>query len=249
MSTMTDSRILSEEGSLLNDSPPTDRPTDTPDSRFKSYLSIRLTIGESQLNQAIKSVFHDVRYIIYRHEGKEGKNPHYHVLLPDDPSDALSDKMRNRIKRLGFTGNKYVSIKLNHNGLLQGIQYCSHEGTEPAVSGPELYSIIAYAPKWVQKSIQVDSERPTKRSKPASDPDWQLTYTNLVSVAVKHARENSLTDKTLRGTVSHLIQNTRWRPSKWLVSGGVPEFYENDYLMRLGKRKEPDMNWWTPRSI
>lgn len=232
------------EGGLLSDPPPTDRHTD----RFRSYVSIRLTVSETDINSLIKTAFDDVPFIIYRHEGKDKTNPHYHVLLcPDHVDDKLCDKIRNRIKRAGFSGNKYVSIKLNHNGLLQGIQYCSHENTQPAVSDPSLFDIIAHAPKWVQRTIDSYQEPSTKR--PKGDPDWQLTYTNLVSVAVRHARECCLTDSSLKSTVGHLIKHTKWRPSKWLITGGVPEFYENDYLMRLGKRKEPDMNWWTPKSI
>lgn len=238
------------EGSLLNDSPPTDRPTDRSDIP-QDYVSVRLTVGKQQIEDMFKTVFHDVRYIAYRHEGKDRKNPHYHVLVLDVHSaaitDKLCDKIRNRIKRTGFVGNKYVSVKLNRNGLLQGIQYCSHEDSSPIVSDDELYYYVEIAPKWIQKSIVQDGEPVSKR--PRVDADWQLTYTNLVSVAVKHARDNHLTDKSLRSTVQHLIQNTRWRPSKWLITGGVPEFYENDFLMRLGKRKEPDMNWWTPKSI
>lgn len=219
----------------------------------QDYVSFRLTVSREEFDKITSDVFLQSHWIAYYHLGKDKKNPHFHLLLKlddcleEDKYNTIIEKYRQRIKRMGFSGNKYVSIKLNRNGLLHGLQYCSHEGTTPIVSHDYLLEYVQRAPKWVQKSIPVETERPSKR--PRGDPDWQLTYTNLVSVAVRHARDNSLTDRSLKATVADLIARTKWRPSKWLITGGVPEFYENDYLMRLGKRKEPDMNWWTPRSI
>jgi len=42
--------------------------------------------------------------------GKNGNNPHFHVLLPaDGPKDL--ERIRKRIKTAGYTGNKQFSIK------------------------------------------------------------------------------------------------------------------------------------------
>lgn len=232
------SEIESEVGerSLLKTPPPTNQPTN---SIPEEYLSIRLTIGECQFTVARTTVFKDCHYIAYRHNGKFGTNPHYHVLV----LSTNAEKFRKRIKdNLPVSGNKYVSIKHNKNGLLAGIQYCSKEGSYPITSSDELHYFIDQAPKWVQTTI------PTGDNDKCKDKDWQLTYTNLVCVAVKYARTQKTTS-SLKATVRDLIKNTKWRPSKWLITGGVPEFYERDFDMRMGKVKEPDMNWWTPRSI
>lgn len=209
---------------------PTGQPSD--------YVSIRLTIGEKQFER-FQSFMNDVLYIAYPHKGRKGDNPHYHVLVLDDKPE----KYRKRIKdNLGLVGNKYVSIKFLKNGLYQGIQYCSRELTEPIVSDDSLRDYIAASPPWIQQTIKTDAS-----TGKCTDKDWQLGYTNLVTVAVKHARDNSMIDHSLKQVVADLIAKTKWRPSKYLINGGVPEFYENDFLHRLGKRKEVDMNWWTPR--
>jgi len=216
----------------------TQSPTNQPPT---NYVSVRLTISDSQFERAQQSVFHDVPYIAYVHKGKNADNHHYHVLV----IDTNVEKYRKRIKdNMGFSGNKFVSMKLQKNGLLLGIQYCAREGSEPILSHPELSPFIDAAPKWQQTTIAV-----RKLGEKCLKKDWQLTYTNLVWVAVEHARDHSLVDKSLKEVVRHLIQKTNWRPSNWLLKGGVPEFYENDFLTRLGKRKDVDMAWWTPRSI
>lgn len=176
---------------------------------------------------------------MYPHTGKNKDNPHYHILILDDKPE----KYRKRIKdNLGFTGNKYVSVKLNKNGLLCGIQYCAKEHTDAIVSREEMRDYISQAPLWIQTSIQTVSDSDGRKER-----DWQLTYTNLVCQAVRYARANNLTDRSLKCVVEELIDKTKWKPSKYLLTGGVPEFYESDFEVRLGKRVKRDMSWWTPR--
>lgn len=209
--------------------PPTNQPA--------NYVSIRLNIGSAQFER-FRELMTDSEYIAYPHTGKNGTNPHYHVLVVSDKPE----KYRKRIKdNLGLTGNKYVSLKLCKNGILAGIQYCSREHTDAIVSSDEMSALVAAAPSWVQQTIA------TGTSSKCTDRDWQLSYTNLVSVAVSHAREHSFVDYSLKQTVEDLMSKTKWRPSKYLINGGVPAFYENDFLVRLGKRARHDMDWWTPR--
>lgn len=207
------------------------------------YLSIRITCGEELFKRAMSEVFHDVPAIAYPHKGKNGTNPHYHVLLVS----SNSEKFRKRIKdKLSLVGNKNVSVKLNKNGILSGIQYCAREGTEPITSDPDLLILVDQAPKWVQSTIKTESD-----GGKCKDKDWQLGYTNLVTVCVKHAREHNMIEEkfSLKEVCRHLIETTKWRPSKYMLCGGVPEFYERDFHFRLGHSKRQDMNWWTPRSI
>jgi len=223
---------------------PTDQPIEVEEDvpslppQPSDYVSIRLTVGENQFER-FRSFMGDVLYIAYPHKGRKGDNPHYHILV----LSTKTEMFRKRIKdNMGLVGNKYVACKLQRNGLFQGIQYCSRERTEPFVSDDSLLAYIAAAPAWIQQTIKTDA-----KTGKCLDKDWQLTYANLVIVAVKHARDNSMIDSSLKKVVADLIDSTKWRPSKWLICGGVPEFYENDFLQRLGKRKDVDMSWWTPR--
>lgn len=213
--------------------PPTNQPTDQP----TEYVSIRLTIGSTQFER-FQSIMTDVPYIAYPHTGKKGNNPHYHILV----LDTKPEKYRKRIKdNLGLTTNKYVSLKLLKNGLYAGIQYCAREHTEPIVSDPSLLDHVQAAPVWVQQTL------PSTSTKKCTDKDWQLTYCNFVSVAVEHAREHSLIEHSLKQVVEDLMSKTKWRPSKYMLSGGVPAFYEQDFLVRLGRSARHNMDWWTPR--
>jgi hypothetical protein len=55
------------------------------------------------------------------------------------------------------------------------------------------------------------------------------------------------TDTTLKAVVAHMMENTKWRPSKHMITGGVPEFYSNDFAFRIAepsKKRKIDMSWW-----
>jgi len=108
-----------EETTLVSSAQPTNQPTGfqplVPDviySQFPtSYMSVRITLSHSLWDSLFDSCFSDVDwYISFPHMGKNGNNPHFHVLLPaDGPKDL--ERIRKRIKTAGYTGNKQFSIK------------------------------------------------------------------------------------------------------------------------------------------
>lgn len=193
----------------------------------------------------IAKVITEYPYIAYAHRGKSNNNPHFHVLVLAPASPTIVERYRKRIKATLLVTGRRLAARGYTNGLDKGIQYCSREGTEPTLSHPDtLRPYIEAAPAWVPGQQGIPA--PTKDGK-WLDRDWLLSYNNLVAVAVRFTHERGLQEHSLKKIVKLLITDTKWRPSKMLISGGVPEFYENDYLCRVGQRREPDLDWWTPR--
>lgn len=239
--------------SLLIDSVcrPTDRPTGSVESEpYPHYLSLRVTIDHNKWDEVQNCVF-DYDYVCYPHVGSSTKKEHFHIFIPIelDAHRIHSDRIRKRFRDgLGLSGNGHFSIKSMSNGLWQGIQYGSKEGSAAYVSDDVMRMLVDAAPKWdpSAKGTKYAQRMLPYAKGDRSEKDWQLTYTNLVTQAVLHARKKALTGG-LKAVVKDMIQTTKWRPSKYLLTGGVPEFYERDFEFRTGKRNEQCMDWWTPR--
>lgn len=238
------------EGKLLYCFPPrpTDRPTGLADT--KEYLSIRVTVGHNN-DEVIRNRILDgcTNYIMYKHGS--GSGSHYHICVPG-ATGRDGDKYRNRIKRhLNVSGPGKFSIKGFDNGLSGFVFYASHEGTQPIYEDEEWKEIIEGAGKFEKqgKRKRIDDYFDNGIEEDRKDRDWQLTYSNLVCQAVRHKKRNKLPEDSLKLVVKHMMAHTKWRPSKDVYKGGVPDCYQNDFEFRIGKRTEPDMEWWTPRTI
>lgn len=228
--------------SLITDAADTTDKTDTCPS---SYLSVRVTVSHIDVSKLLLDCFSDIEYICYKHKGAKTKKEHVHILVPEH---TKKDVIRKRLTRAGFTGNGQVCYKVFHNGLLCGIQYASKEGTEPIVTGP-FDEYIKSAPKWNYRAqTNLHSHFSTTESYDKGLRDWQLTYSNLVPQAVRYAQINKLGDLGLKSVVKHMMSNTKWRPCKHMIVGGVPDFYVKDYMYRMGQAKEIDMEWFCQRN-
>jgi len=209
------------------------------------YLTVRITIPHIDVKRMLTKLFLTGEvYVCYLHKGSKTNKEHVHILVPDmELKKKLNDRIRYHLK---LSGNKEFSIKGMHNGLMSGIQYCAKESTRPILSDDNsLLKFIEAAPKWVFKENISNYMEPPKSDKAVRD--WQLTYANLVPQAVLYAKKNGLAHDTLKRVCKHMFEHTRWAPSKWMVVGGVPEFYENQFEFRMGRDKDIDMNWWRPR--
>lgn len=240
-------------------------------------MSVRLTVAHTPENvDAIRSVLRcsdgepRADYVIYPHLGVRRDNPHYHILCPVAGSAEHAakevEKYRRRFKSAfpGLSGNGFLRMKIETNDIEKGIQYCSRENTDPiyasdeAIEGdPGGFSMIVHkvenAPPWedrrmVQSMLPLDPGNPNK--KPRVPGDWLLTYNNLVAVAVDYARKRGSTG-SLKATVKDMLKNTKWQPSKWMLTGGVPSYYSNLFDRRTGRANEDDvdMEWWDRSGI
>lgn len=216
---------------------------------FTDYISIRITVPHNEFDKIKSSVLFDRSYIAYPHTGKAGTNPHYHCFVPSDNLARDAECLRNRIKRAFGAGNQTFSVVKKSNGIEQAVQYGRREGTMPIVSDEYMQGVVDASPAWVEPVNYVQTMIPEEedvRKKPRKLNDWQLTYANLVPQAVHHARVKSLTGG-LKSVVEDMIGTTKWVPSPYMAKNGVPEFYENLYEYRTGKRARVDMSWWTPK--
>jgi len=246
---------------------PTDRPTDNVETDIGEdwstwdYLSIRITFGHENVKPVSERLLGDLPYwLFYMHgAGKQGdRREHFHICIPVRGCDAgrESDKLRLRIKRLfKLGGNKDFSIMHKNNGLHSFIYYCSHDEDKGTFSSGD-WSRIFEKNREVngdRKYVKMDKKRhfdgdvaDTAASR--KERYWMLTYTNLVKQAVLHTKRTGKDFGCLKFCVKDMIKTTNWRPSKDMVkkTGGVPHFYEQEYVRELGKTSEPDMDWWDP---
>lgn len=226
------------------------------DVGFNRYISMRITMPHDQW-PLMKPAFdrYEYGYVVYPHCGTKTNKEHFHAFIPWDGPVKEMDSLRLRMKRIfpDAKGNGFLSMKMMENPMVEAVTYGSKEKTTPWVRGDACALLVELAPQWVPKE-KVQSMIPVESSgnkKPRVDSDWQLTYANFVEVAVRHAREHpSMVGRGLKAVIQDVIKQTRWRPSKYMLTGGVPSFYEEDYQRRSGQRTtDPDMDWWTPRTI
>lgn len=234
-----------EETTLVSDSR-----TDGQDGQDRTdipehYASVRVTCPHIDMKRMLTKVFDGFSYICYPHKGSKTNKEHCHVLVPTNDSKDR-DKIKTRLNRSGYTGNESFSVKGMHNGILQGIQYASKEGTDPIIEG-DLHGLIDIAPKWSNQSSIHSHFSSTARDKPEKLRDWQLNYCNLVPQAVHFAKVNRLGEQGLKSVVKEMIRTTKWRPCKQMYQGGVPDAYIRDFEFRMGRRTEPDMDWFCQR--
>jgi len=229
-------KTLEVETTYVSTSKPTNQPTPT------TYLSIRITLPHSSWGR-IFSIVADASYIAYPHTGMKTQKEHWHVLIPSD-KDSDAEKYRKRCKKLGLSGQEQFTITYRRNGLLAGIQYVSKERTTPKFT-PDMEQYITSAPPWVDHTTLIPEYMSKDTKGKRVDLDWQLTYGNIVYQAVKHAEKYQL-KTSLKDVVQHLIEHTRWRPSNYMVTKGVPEYYQHDFEFRMKRRTRFDMGWWDP---
>ena len=117
------------------------------------YVSIRLTTKHTHFDDVVKHVLYDFEwYISYPHFGKTGKNEHFHIFVPGNKSAA--QRLRDRLKKLNYTGNKHLSIECNQNGIKLAIKYGSREKTTPFTKGDLTEKWIEQSPKWLECNLQ-----------------------------------------------------------------------------------------------
>lgn len=215
------------------------------------YISLRVTCPHDVVGDLFKAVFLDTPWFIYAlHLGKQ-QTEHVHMLAPGTcKRDA--EKYRYRMStwlKLNCRDTKMKKYSADwHNGVLAGIQYLGHEATEVLANTPDSEHWVSIAPPWVPDPKQTRMEK-YARAEPVKpkDRDWMLTYSNLVVQAVNHHRQNSMDTTSLKVVVRDMITKSKWRPSRDMLRGGVPEFYDNDFKFRIGHTTQVDMSWWEMR--
>lgn len=220
-----------EETTLVSSNLPTDRPTTVQPlvseviySEFPSeYLSVRITILHSQWQSLFDSCFFDAAwYISYPHMGKNGNNPHFHVLLPAHTTKD-SDRIRKQIKTAGYTGNKQFGIKFMQNGLQCGIQYCSRQGTAPTQSRSQCQKWISGSPTWLNCNLK---ENFNKRAREDLDNGIKLIIVNHLRLAWKYRlqHDNLKNEDRLPHVVMHMLDDGFYIDPAWLSESGT-DFY------------------------
>lgn len=180
---------------------------------------------------------------------------HVHAITLGDRSDAIAKAIQRIVNKqkkpdkakLWWSSSFPQSTKPDYT-FMKGVSYTIKDGDYVFFGAMQKY--IDRAPKWVHQDKEKDKEPVQSRIRTDQPDDkklrdWQLTYTNLVCQAVQYRNKTNFVGD-LKSTVADMLKNTRWRPSKWLITGGVPAFYENDFEVRVGKRAKHDMTWWTP---
>lgn len=227
----------------------TDRQTNRQEHPCNEYLSIRVTIEHSRIDDLLENVFKEEEWLIlYPHIGKETEKEHVHVFIPGGVGDA--EKYRKRLKRYGFDGNRHYSVKSCKNGILQAIQYGSKEGTDPVLRGVHVHDWVASAPKWVerkQRNMYQFTDREPKRIK--YDPEGiKVTQNNFLRLAFEYSKEKNVRkeDDEMEDdivVVMSMMFEDGYYLDPQLARNGVPPFYKCVFRESVHKGK---ITWSTP---
>lgn len=203
------------------------------------YVAYRLTTSDSEL---VKSFFSGTSFVYGFETSKKGVE-HFHVIMLGHEHYSM---VRQRIGRAKFTAASCWSKKNYKSDFIKGISYTVKSGNV-FVSDDVMADYVKAAPSWVfdQAKVQTIIKQDTEARK---DRDWQLTYANLVTQAVRyHQSTGKKDDVGLKTVVQEMMEHTKWRPSFHMIKNGVPPAYEEDFSFRIGKRARQSMDWWTPR--
>jgi len=214
------------------------------------YISLRLTMKHEDWPLIAREVINDSEwYISYPHYGKNRDNEHFHVFLPGGRTE--SEKYRNRAKKLGYSGNKHVSIKCHENGLSCAIQYGSRENTEPFAKGDNVQEWIENAPKWVQ----VDKASMLGKRGRVDPEGIKLTSVNHLRLAWEYRKKQRFPNDTLPGVIASML-DAGYYICPAFARQGVPDFYKDVFadsvkcgrLQWKSQIKQWSMHLWRPIS-
>lgn len=228
---------------------PTNQPTDLESDQ--QYLSVRVTIAHNRLHELLEGVLHDTEYLIYKHgSASTAVAEHFHICIPG----SGAEKFRKRLKDRVGGGNKVYSLKQFTNHYRSFVFYCEHEGSVPVFStkeaGIDWQRIIdSVKTEGVYKKRKLDEYLEPSKDVRIKDRAWQLTYSNLVLQAVHWRNRNLKGCTSLKQVVKHMMEHSKWRPSKDMYKSGVPDVYQNDFEYLIGERTEQDMDWWQPKTF
>lgn len=233
-------------GSLLLDSRPTNQPTNPTNRLGPTYLSMRVKLEHKFLNR-VQQILHDVEELCIVEHGRGTNNEHFHICIPGEIDSRTIEKYRKRIRDgFGGKGNGFCSIKGFDNGLRSFMFYCLHEGTTPRYEGDYWKAIeqdIRDNGSFVKQGrLENYFDKKDKKEK-----DWQVTYNNMVRIAIKHREEKKMKTESLRVVMKDVFSTTNWKPCPHMRRHGVHESYQTEFEFRIGARKEYDMDWWIPK--
>lgn len=209
------------------------------DFKVDDYIHIRLTMPHDKARETIPHICKGMPYVAYFHSGapEDGQphRPHAHVFVCSTKVDML----RKRVKdNTGLKGNGGYACTEQHNGIQKGIQYGTHEKTDPMYSpGMEWY--IWEAPVWDDKQKNTPYE---PKAKDVERDRFVLNYNNVVFIGAREAKSYNHKDWTLPQAVNHFRDRVECTFAYNLAVHGLPQVYHDEYAARLGKRKR-DTNW------
>lgn len=178
-----------------------------------TYVSIRVTTPHSNWPAVEKLVEDADWYICYPHSGKNGNNEHFHVFVTGGTA-CDREKYRKRFKTAGFSGNKFIGVKLFENGITSAISYGAREGTEPITKGDECAQWIAESPEWVE-------QRAGKKRRP-TDEYVELSCKNLMKLAFEYRSNENILSTDLPFVMEHMLNSGFYVMSPTLMRQGAP---------------------------
>lgn len=225
-----DSKVLERRGGMTTE-PPT------------NYLSFRVTGEHAVIVPRVREMLQFEKwYIIYLHNDERHKF-HLHAICPERDPNGIK-RYRNAIRKVVGNNSGNYSFKSRQNGVLQGIQYCGHENTEPITKG-DVKQWIDDAPAWVEYRSTTTGKR--KRNTMLTDIDGEefdagipVNKYNLVVYAFQFWKKNSR-DKTV-GLDDIYKQMFKTGKYNWFFTEQFSSFHFAHFRMLI----DPDMlakNW------
>jgi hypothetical protein len=208
--------------------PPTNQPE--PTAPPNEYLSVRITAEKTQWDDiCTKCKFNESWYISWAENGKDGTNPHFHVLMPGSGTND-AERIRKRLKTAGYSGNQRISVKFNQNGILQGIQYCGKEGTPHAIGGDKtvVQSWIDAAPKWEHKDVNIGYYLTKPKKKVHEDHFYDINYRNMIKCALRYRKNHGIKSKKLEEVLGVMLLNG-YAFCRDVQVRGIPATYFEDF--------------------
>lgn len=205
--------------------PPTNPPTNQPTNNdpASDYISLRITIDHSKINEVVDTVLSGVdKYIVYPHLGSMGKNPHLHICIPGTYDVKDVERFRKRCYKFARGSGKLMAKSLS-NGIVGFVSYVKHETGTPILRGFEK-DWFDSIPTYEKKAVAGYMDKPG--SKPPRNPDTfkQITYSNMEKLCLRYRKENGIASTQLEDTLEHMHKNG-YRLQVTVLKNGIPKCY------------------------
>jgi len=198
----------------------------------------------------MKEIFRDVDCVCGFETSTKGVR-HFHVMVKgDDQKEAIAKRIqrkytgKDKVKKLWWS-KVWVTGNVEGKTWEKGVAYTVKCG-DIECFGDITPEYVASVPQWIfPVKLGQDTLDPKEENK--KDRDWQLTYSNVVCQAVRHAKRFKLAKESMKQVVQHMLKTTKWRPCKQMYACGIMRHFEDDFEFRMGRGgDEPAMGWWVP---
>ena len=209
----------------------------SPDALLK-YYALRLKLPHNDWPKIQEVIWKYSKNLVasLHNADSECDAEHFHFAFLDLTDTSKVEALRNALKKeFDRGGNGFYSGKAMDNHVYKALQYMKHaERIQRKHCGPHWEEYIRESPDW---DPTLKEKKAVEKRKREADPI--LSFSNVLSRALQHRQDNSISSTDLGVTLEHMTRTTNWIPSPQIMKFGLDPLHfkllEDRASGRVGK--------------